>query len=761
MVLFCALFRGAPPAAAANTATFTPDADAWVSDDAPDANHGSDAALQVDGSPISRAYLRFNGTIPNDAMVTHTTLRLYSPSASSTGVDIRMTSTNSWDEGTITFNNAPSSPIFASNANTIAAGWNSFSLPLFDPGSPATYVVTRASAEALSVQSRESLNRPELIVEYTMPSTAPTTVCSPAGCFESRPWIYTMSWATTVADFNGDGRDDHLVGRHTEQSGIQLQQPDGSFAPGFLFPLMDRHGCAAGDINRDGRIDLFCAIGAGGGEDTKQDEVWIAKPDGTYVNEVSTWGPVDPFGRGRRPLLFDFDNDGLLDLYTTSVGFRPDGARSENILWLNRGDPSTGGGGFVEKRVTATGPWGEQCVADGDWNNDGFRDFLVCGPQNSVALHLFQNQGGTATEQSDWMLGTPLNSPQDATLSDLNGDGWEDLVVVTAQELQVRFNLGCATCARYSRVDLRVPLVDGRSVAVGDLTGDGLKDIYVVQGFADGKNAEDMLLAGPDWAPMKLPQADAGTGDTAEFIKILGRQTVIVTNGYSPGPYYSRGPVQFISFYRNVPYARPKAATPYRASLVPAYKPCVTNQAADTHGAPLSFRSCKPPKQASGYTTVGTPDANGKPANSVGWLMLKVKLGNSATVEDEADVRISGSITDVRNASDLFDYAGSLAANISIRITDRNNGDAQSGLTGTTVDLHYSFPIACSPTSVSSVGATCAVNTTADAIAPGTVREGERAIWGMGQVRVFDGGPDGDPSTVPNSPIASQGLFVP
>ena len=155
----------------------------------------------------------------------------------------------------------------------IAGGWRNFNVLTLDPGSAVTYVITRTSAEPLSIQSREAPNKPQLIVEYTMPITTPMSVCSPRGCVESKPWIYTNSWSIVVADFNGDGREDHLVARHVEGDQIYLQQPDGSFSPGFPLPPRDRHGCAAGDINSDGRIDLFCALGAGGGEGFKRDEL--------------------------------------------------------------------------------------------------------------------------------------------------------------------------------------------------------------------------------------------------------------------------------------------------------------------------------------------------------------------------------------------------------------------------------------------------------------------------------------------------------
>ena len=60
-------------------------------------------------------------------------------------------------------------------------------------------------------------------------------------------------------------------------------------------------------------------------------------------------------------------------------------------------------------------------------------------------------------------------------------------------------------------------------------------------------------------------------------------------------------------------HPRPKAATPYQASLVPAYPQCTAQNRA--HGPPLSFPSCSPPTQTSGQATVGTADAFGGPPN--------------------------------------------------------------------------------------------------------------------------------------------------
>jgi hypothetical protein len=75
-------------------------------------------------------------------------------------------------------------------------------------------------------------------------------------------------------------------------------------------------------------------------------------------------------------------------------------------------------------------------------------------------------------------------------------------------------------------------------------------------------------------------------------------------------------------------------------------------------------------------------------------------------------------------------------------------------------DASISFNAPCTSTATS-IGATCSVSTTADALVPGTVKEAKRAVWALGNVRVLDGGADGDAETGPNTLFAAQGLFIP
>jgi subtilisin family serine protease len=197
-------------------------------------------------------------------------------------------------------------------------------------------------------------------------------------------------------------------------------------------------------------------------------------------------------------------------------------------------------------------------------------------------------------------------------------------------------------------------------------------------------------------------------------------------------------------------FPRPKGATPLRASLTVAYKACAAPNS--THGTPLSFSSCKPPQQASDQLTVGTPDANGQAANAVGALTYRVVPG---------DVRISFSLTDVRKKTDLSDYAGQLQADQTLRITDHDNGGPSPIETGTTQDANFPVTVPCTATASTSVGSTCSVATTVNAIVPGALTAGQRSVWELGQIKVYDGGPDGLASTQPNTLFAVEGLFVP
>jgi hypothetical protein len=246
-------------------------------------------------------------------------------------------------------------------------------------------------------------------------------------------------------------------------------------------------------------------------------------------------------------------------------------------------------------------------------------------------------------------------------------------------------------------------------------------------------------------------------------------------------------------------HLRPTGATPVREALVVAYKACpndVVTLPNSTHGGPFppsggANASCTPAVPASDSLEVGTPDtpSNGAGANFIGSVKLRVQLNDSPTPND---VLIGASITDVRcrpstdasvcnSASTLpntaagQDYTGKLLVSIPTRITDHNNDDGSLSFTasGTVSDAPFEFSLpvtlGCEPTDDplaptpgDQVGSTCTDSTSMNALVPGSVQTGNRANVAIpGPIDVFDGGPDGDVSTTPNTLFLEQGFFVP
>jgi Tol biopolymer transport system component len=203
-------------------------------------------------------------------------------------------------------------------------------------------------------------------------------------------------------------------------------------------------------------------------------------------------------------------------------------------------------------------------------------------------------------------------------------------------------------------------------------------------------------------------------------------------------------------------YVRPKGATPIRASLVPAAQPCAAPN--ETHGGPLAFGSCSPGAPASPNLVVSFGEYLAK---SIGSVRLTVIPGEPATFADEADVAISFKLTNVMRASDASDYTGELQGRTTVRMTDKFNGSSAAE-EGTVADLDLAFTIPCAATGSTTLGAECALTTTADTVLPGFAPEGKRAVDELGQFRVYDGGADDDATTTgDNTLFMDQGVFVP
>ena len=111
----------------------------------------------------------------------------------------------------------------------------------------------------------------------------------------------------------------------------------------------------------------------------------------------------------------------------------------------------------------------------------------------------------------------------------------------------------------------------------------------------------------------------------------------------------------------------------------------------------------------------------------------------------------------------LADYGGEIRAHVELRITDKDNTPHPGGPgAATTTEIPLDVIAPCIGVASLQDGSVCSVSTTADALAPGAVKEGRRSVWQLGRAEVYDGGPDGDANTPAGDTLfATQGVFIP
>jgi hypothetical protein len=206
-------------------------------------------------------------------------------------------------------------------------------------------------------------------------------------------------------------------------------------------------------------------------------------------------------------------------------------------------------------------------------------------------------------------------------------------------------------------------------------------------------------------------------------------------------------------------YQEPQSASNLRVPLVPVFKQCGTggNQPTAAHSPPLSVGSCAPATTPGAVAHIGS--------TGTGSAQLTVIPGDFSTAANEADISIQVNSTDVRSGSTSGpDYAPNTGGpdvtyNARFRVTDSNNG-ALSTDPGTTTDFDFPVPVNCT-TTVGAEGSACAVNTTANAVNPGAVKEGKDMVVQIFRARLSDAGPDGILGNSDDKLFEQQGFFVP
>ena len=270
----------------------------------------------------------------------------------------------------------------------------------------------------------------------------------------------TSSFGERIAavDVDGDGRRDIMSGRGSYAQ-VALQYADGSFTSSSF--IDDHSAFFAEDLNGDRVLDILVRS-----SDTQAIGVLHGVADGTFLPVI--WFPISHVPRATT--VVDLNADGWLDVACTS--------HDEEVMTILLGGD---GGRFKIGSALPTPKYGRS-VSAGDLNGDGIIDLATTGGGDTgvpASTRIFLGLGdGTFVYQDDIL---PDGYPSEERIADLDGDGWNDLLVnIDADTLAVHWGDadGLTAPTHYS-----FPTIGMRNFATADVDQDGVLEVLVVGGL--------------------------------------------------------------------------------------------------------------------------------------------------------------------------------------------------------------------------------------------------------------------------------------
>ena len=237
-------------------------------------------------------------------------------------------------------------------------------------------------------------------------------------------WDPVSLWGMGIAsaDLTGDGRDEVMLTSMGDQL-LQMAQSDGTYARAPFDigtyaqrPYLGDDGRPStgwhsefGDVDNDGRLDLFIAKGNVDQMPTNAmadpNNLLMQQPNGTFVEAAETAGLADT-RRARGAALGDFDGDGRLDLVV--VNRRDPVALYRNVTpdaghWVGLDLRQAGGNTrAVGARVTLTTPQGIQTrevrVGGGHGGGQALPQHFGLGPARQAEVTITWPDGTQVTQ---------------------------------------------------------------------------------------------------------------------------------------------------------------------------------------------------------------------------------------------------------------------------------------------------------------------------------------------------------------------------
>jgi hypothetical protein len=323
------------------------------------------------------------------------------------------------------------------------------------------------------------------------PSTSAKVVGSVIALPESglqAPVSYNVGnapYAIALADFNGDGKMDIVAacagGPDGSTISILLGNGDGTFASALnsSTTLYGAQAVVTGDFNGDGKVDIAVDNGSGGPTAVS---VLLGNGDGTFQTPI-----MYPLGTYLEGITAgDINGDGIEDLVVSNDA---NGVGAGNVeILLGNGD------GTFQPPIILSADFQPLYAVIADFNGDGKADIAVPNYSSSDISILLGNGDGTFQPAVNYSSGGP--QPETIVVADFNGDGKLDIASANADGNTVGVLLGKGDGTFLSPITY--PVFDGPiGIAAGDINGDGFQDLVVGSAY-DVADAVSVLLGNGD-----------------------------------------------------------------------------------------------------------------------------------------------------------------------------------------------------------------------------------------------------------------------
>lgn len=246
-----------------------------------------------------------------------------------------------------------------------------------------------------------------------------------------------------IGDVNNDGKPDIFFTSNQGSNKLYINKGNWKFEDvtekaGLAGTGKWHTGVTMVDINGDGWLDIYVCNSGALKTGEKGNELFINQKDGTFKEEAEKYGLSDK-GLSTQAIFFDFDHDGDLDCYILNNSYRAIGSFGYNRNLRNIRDARGGhrlyrndNGKFVDISAQA-GIYGSEIgfglgVAAGDFNNSGWDDMYISNDFFEHDYLYINQQNGTFKEKSDEAIGHMSTSSMGSDMADVNNDGFLDMV---------------------------------------------------------------------------------------------------------------------------------------------------------------------------------------------------------------------------------------------------------------------------------------------------------------------------------------------